>query len=85
MNESKRTKLTNEQHSFLRDLMRWQGVASSQDLAPQMSQADNSARQTCKRRGWVTFDGPGGYWRITDLGRSVWKEHSHTDADALSR
>ena len=59
MNESKRTKLTNEQHSFLRDLMRWQGVASSQDLAPQLSQADNSARQTCKRRGWVTFDGPG--------------------------
>ena len=56
-----------EQLKFLRALSRWQGVASPQDLAPQMSQEENSARQRCKRRGWATFSG--GYWRLTDEGR----------------
>jgi coproporphyrinogen III oxidase-like Fe-S oxidoreductase len=56
-----------EQEQFLRQLAKWQGVASVRDLPPQTRQAENSARQTCKRRGWVTYDG--GYWRLTHEGR----------------
>ena len=63
------TRATDAQKKFMRDLAKWQGVASSQDLGPQTQQIENSARQTCKRRGWVTFEG--GYWRITDAGRSA--------------
>jgi len=63
--------LTKMQLKFLRDLLRWQGVASSQDLGPQMSQAENSTRQTCKRRGYVTYDG---YWRIIDKGRDAYRQ-----------
>ncbi len=59
--------VTEPQERFLRSLARWQGVASPQDLPPQISQADNAARQYCKRKGWVTFDGS--YWRLTDSGR----------------
>jgi len=62
------TDLTEPQIKFLRALARWQGVASSQDLGgPQTSQSENSARQRCKRRGLVTYEG--GYWRLTDIGR----------------
>jgi hypothetical protein len=61
--------MTPVQEQFLRDLMRWEGVATSRELAPQTTQAENSARQTCKRRGWVTFDRH--YWRITDAGREA--------------
>jgi hypothetical protein len=65
-------KLPNEhQINFLQDLKRWGGVATSAELAPQTCQADNSARQTCKRRGWVTFDRY--YWRLTDAGRQALK------------
>lgn len=53
---------------FLRALARWQGIASPQDLGPQTSQDENRARQKCKRRGWVTYDG---YWRMTDAGREA--------------
>jgi coproporphyrinogen III oxidase-like Fe-S oxidoreductase len=56
---------------FLAALLRWQGVASSKELGPQTSQVENSARQTCKRRGWVTFDKF--YWRITDDGRAAYR------------
>lgn len=57
---------------FLRALARWQGVASPQDLGPQTSQDENRARQKCKRRGWVTYDGGNvGYWRLTDAGREA--------------
>jgi hypothetical protein len=45
-------------------------VASPHDLAPQISQSDNSARQACKRKGWVTFKD--GYWRVTDAGRAAY-------------
>jgi hypothetical protein len=51
---------------FMRDLHRWDGVATSQDIGPQTTQAENSARQYCRRKGWVTFEG--GYWRITPAG-----------------
>ena len=56
---------------FLRRLASWQHVASSQDLGPQTSQDQNRARQKCKRRKLVTFEG--GYWRTTDLGRQFLK------------
>lgn len=61
-----RTGMKAEHVHFLRELWRWGGVASSRDLGPQTSQRENSARQTCKRRGWVTYEG--GYWRLTDFG-----------------
>lgn len=54
---------------FLRELARWQHVASPQNLSPQTSQDENRARQKCKRKGLVTYEG--GYWRTTDLGRQV--------------
>ena len=57
---------------FLRELLRWSGVASSRDLGPQTSQDENRARQKCKRNGWATYDGGNvGYWRLTDLGRDA--------------
>lgn len=61
--------LTGEQISFLLSLVRWGGSASARDLGPQMSQADNSARQTCKRHGWVIYEG--GYWCLTYAGREM--------------
>ncbi len=54
---------------FMQNLARWQGVASSSDLGPQISQKENSARQTARRRGWVTYDNR--YWRMTDTGRKA--------------
>lgn len=61
--------LTAEQVSFLRKLAAWNGVASPQDIGPQTSQAENGARQKCKRQKLVTYED--GYWRLTDLGRVV--------------
>ena len=61
--------MNEEQQKFLRELLRWEGAASPRDLGPQTSQAQNAARQTCKRRGWVTCDRH--YWRITDAGRAA--------------
>lgn len=57
------------QERFMRNLVSWRGAATTGELGPQTSQADNAARQTCKRRGWVTFDRY--YWRITDSGRDA--------------
>jgi hypothetical protein len=62
---------TGHQINFLQDLKRWGGVATTGELRPQTCQADNAARQTCKRRGWVTFDRY--YWRLTDDGREALK------------
>jgi hypothetical protein len=62
-------KLTEAQKRFLRELVRWTGAATPQELGPQMYQSENAARQTCKRRGLVTYDGS--YWRITPAGRSA--------------
>lgn len=61
--------LTPAQRKFLREILKWAGAATPRELGPQTSQEENSARQTCKRRGWVTFDGY--YWRITDEGHRV--------------
>lgn len=60
-------KLSDSARRFLGELVRWGGVASPQDLGPQTSQSENAARQTCKRRGYVSFNG--GYWNITPAGR----------------
>lgn len=57
------------QSKFMREILKWSGAAAPRELGPQTSQEDNSARQTCKRRGWVTFDGY--YWRITRAGRAA--------------
>jgi hypothetical protein len=62
-------RMTPEQKNFLVKLMRWDGCASPRDLGPQTSQTENSARQSCKRRGWAFYQE--GYWRITDYGRDV--------------
>lgn len=55
-----------EAYRFLRKLADWDGCADRWNLGPQTSQAENSARQYCKRHGWATFEG--GYWRLTDAG-----------------
>lgn len=55
------------QLNFLANVNRLGGTATPQQLGPQISQDDNAARQTCKRRGWVTFDRR--HWRLTDAGR----------------
>lgn len=56
----------NARERFMKELMSWGGVADRHNLGPQTSQSENSARQYCKRKGWVTYEG--GYWRITDAG-----------------
>jgi hypothetical protein len=63
------SQLNEGDYKFLRALASWQHVASPRDLGPQTSQDENRARQKCKRKGLVTFEG--GYWRTTDLGRQV--------------
>jgi hypothetical protein len=63
------TRLNAGDLAFLRELDRWQGVASVRDLGPQNSQDQNRARQKCKRMGLVTFDKY--YWRMTDDGRAI--------------
>ncbi len=63
------TQLNEGDFKFLRSLARWRHVANAKDLGPQTSQDENRARQKCKRKGLVEYDG--GYWRTTDLGRQV--------------
>lgn len=58
--------ISREAETFMRELIKWDGVADRWNLGPQTSQKENSAHQFCKRRGWVTYKG--GYWRITDAG-----------------
>lgn len=68
-------KPTERQIKFLRELHRWNGdgAATSLELSNfytcgRADPEDLRNRQSCKRRGWVTFDG---YWRLTDEGRKV--------------
>lgn len=56
--------LTPAQSKLLREIIKWHGAATPREIG---LQEDKSTRQTCKRRGWVTFDGY--YWRITEAGR----------------
>lgn len=67
---------------FLATLIEWAGAATTEELSPQISQKENSARQSCKRKGWVTFARP--YWRITPEGRQALKDEfaAHTRAMA---
>jgi hypothetical protein len=60
---------TAEQSKFMREILKWDGAATPRELGPQTSQEENSARQTCKRRNWVEYDGY--YWRITQAGRAA--------------
>jgi hypothetical protein len=60
-----------EAAKFMLKLMEWGGVADRWNLGPQTSQQQNSARQYCKRHGWVVFEG--GYWRIMDAGCAAFK------------
>jgi hypothetical protein len=62
-------KLTADQIKFLCDLVQCGGVASPRNIGPQMSQAQNSARQRCKRNGLVIFEK--GYWLLTNKGREA--------------
>ncbi len=69
-----------EQLNFLRLLARWQGVATTKELHHHAGTLDpGSVRQSCKRRGWVTFDGS--YWRMTDIGRTKLRA-AHAEADS---
>ena len=61
--------IVGERERFLRELMRWDGVAATRELGPQTSQQQNSARQWCKKKGLVTFED--GYWRLTEIGRAA--------------
>lgn len=63
--------MNDEANKFMQNLMKWGGVADRWNLGPQTSQKENSARQFCKRQGWVTFEGS--YWRITAAGRIAFK------------
>jgi hypothetical protein len=62
---------------FLRAILKWDGAATPRELGPQTSQEENSCRQTCKRRGWVTYDGY--YWRITNAGKVALTNGEHRD------
>ena len=66
-------RLTEAQRKFLHRLVVAGGVAHPREIGPQTSQEMNSARQRCKRRGWVKF--ALGHWCITDAGRSLLKEN----------
>ena len=65
--------MTEHERTFLRRLLDWDGAASARDLGPQTDQKENSARQSCKRKGWATYDGGAvGYWRLTDAGKQAY-------------
>lgn len=57
---------------FLATLIDWTGAATADEIGPQISQKENSARQSCKHKGWVMFERP--YWRITPSGREAFKQ-----------
>jgi hypothetical protein len=53
------------------------GVASSAEMGPQSSYPNLKARAHVRRYGWATFDGRGGYWRLTDLGWNILRDSPH--------
>lgn len=72
-------KLSEAQRAFLRELVKWSGAATSQELGPVMYRSEDAARQTCKRRGLVTYDKY--YWRITDAGRAALAQEVKHEAE----
>ncbi len=65
--------MTPEQFYFLHELIcHHAGTATPRDIGPQTTQKQNSARQTCKRRGWVMYEC--GFWRITKAGNAAWEQ-----------
>ena len=67
---------------FLANLIEWTGAATTEELSPQISQKENSARQSCKRKGWVVFQRP--YWRITPRGRQALKDETESHIRAMA-
>lgn len=55
-----------ERVDFLLALKRRGGVVGVRNLPPQVTQAENSARQWCKRNGYAKFEGS--EWRLTEKG-----------------
>lgn len=64
--------MTEEQRSFLEEIIRWNGAATSMELHRVTTRAEDRARQSSKRKGWAIFDRP--YWRITEAGRAALAE-----------
>jgi hypothetical protein len=58
------TQMSENEKMFLQALLQWQGVATTRDIK---DAGGPTARQYCKRKGWVEFDRY--YWRITEAGR----------------
>lgn len=75
--------MNGHEQAFLANLMEWTGAATSEELSPQISTKDNSARQSCKRKGWVWFDRP--YWRITEAGEKALKGESERHIREMAR
>ncbi|MGY3581993.1 hypothetical protein ACVIGB_001084 [Bradyrhizobium sp. USDA 4341] len=61
------TQLSENEKLFLRALLQWEGVATTRDIK---DAGGPTARQYCKRKGWVEFDRY--YWRITEQGRAAY-------------
>lgn len=60
--------MSENERMFLKALLEWNGVATTRDIR---DAGGPSARQYCRRKGWVEFDRY--YWRITDSGRTAYK------------
>jgi hypothetical protein len=59
--------MSENEKMFLRALLQWEGVATTRDIK---DAGGPTARQYCKRKGWVEFDRY--YWRITEAGRTAY-------------
>lgn len=75
-------KMNGHERFFLASLLEWTGAATTEELSPQISQKENSARQSCKRKGWVTFDRP--YWRITFDGRQAYADEMNAHFEEMA-
>lgn len=64
--------IVGERKKFLLELRCWNGVATTRELGPQLCQQQNSARQWCRRKGLVAFEG--GCWLLTEAGRAALAE-----------
>lgn len=63
--------INDEQRHFLQSVISNGGAATAREL-PSATQAQNAARQRCRRNNLAYFEG--GYWRITPLGRQAFNQ-----------
>jgi hypothetical protein len=56
-----------KEREFLSVIKQWDGAVEKGVVSPWICSAAD--RQSCKRKGWVTFDGY--YWRLTAAGRAA--------------